>query len=120
MIDFTAVWIEVQQKLFALLIIAALDFLLGVIIALKNGEFDWSRLTDYISSNGVPIVGWLSVEVLLRLPQELLPAGLEMVAFTAVYSTVALKLLASLLGHLSALGLLSDFLGKIKIPPTSS
>lgn len=119
MINFEELWLRIYPMLFALLTLVGLDFVLGVLIAIKQKAFDWSRLADYLGNSGLPIAGWLAAEVLLAIPQELVPDGVITGALAGVYATVFLKFLTSLLGHLSAIGLLTDAFAKLGVKATN-
>lgn len=118
MIDLTGFWEIVSARFFTLLAMGALDFILGVIMALVQKRFMWAKLTGYIQSNGIPILGWLVAEYLLALPADLVPPGVLDGALLAIYTTVFLKLLTSILGHLAAMGLLEKAFSKMGVEPT--
>lgn len=106
MIDLALFFNGIKQEVILLFGLALLDMLLGVGLALWNKEFDWSRLTDYIQSNGFPIVGWIVAEFILALPVEIIPASFDVVPLTLVKMTVFAKILASIVGHLGRAGVI--------------
>jgi len=113
----------VANKLLWLLIFAVADMLFGVIQSLLKKEFDWEYLTNYLVSNGIPIIAWLVAEFLMLAPQSVIPENaqplLDGLSWT-IYGTVALKIIASILGHFAALPALSGALGKLAIRPKSN
>lgn len=111
----------VVQPLFWLIIVALLDLLFGVLLSVIRKRFTWERLTDYLVSNGLPILAWLIAEFVLLMPAELVPEGLGFALDGigwVIYSTIMLKILASLFGHFASLGLLTNAFGKLGIKST--
>lgn len=111
MFDFYALWASVSPRLVSLLILAGLDVVLGVLSALVQRKFDWEYLTNYLSTDGLPIVGWLVAEVILWLP--FIPQAVVNVIGVGVFSTVAIKIGASILSSLSSMGVLQQQLQKV-------
>jgi hypothetical protein len=108
----------VGGKVIALGVITLMDLIFGVIVSLRQGRFEWVRLADYLESDVIPIMVWLAVEILALIPSNLIPDGVKMYVPAAVYGTVFIKVMASVFGHFSALGVLSDPLGKVGVNPT--
>lgn len=109
--------------LITLLILMVADVLLGVVIALTHKVFSTEKLTGYISSDLLPILGWLVLRVLLLLPAETIPqsSGLPVDIAWGVYATVFLKILGSIMGSLSSIGVLTQvatILGTSRAKPT--
>jgi hypothetical protein len=102
-------------KLFTLLVLMFMDLLFGVIVALVKKEFKWDYLTNYLVTGFLPIAAWLAIGLLGFIPDQYIPASVTMVAEVTVYATVFLKLLASFLASMSALGVLTAPLGKIGV-----
>lgn len=102
-------------KLFTLLILMFMDFLFGVIVALVKKVFKWDYLTNYLVTGFLPIVGWLAIGIIGFIPDQYIPASASMVAETVVYATVFLKLLASFLGHMADIGVLTEALNKMGV-----
>jgi hypothetical protein len=83
------------------------DLLLGVIAAIRAKNFDWARIADFLSTYGAKAVGWLALEVLTLMPVDL--RGLSGFAdglATGGYALLLLSAVGSVLGHVSALGML--------------
>lgn len=115
MIDFTTLWETVSSQLYTLFGLIVVDFLLGVGLAVFRKEFTWEKITDYLINSGGFLVGWLVVEYLTALPQDILPDVVPVISADVVYGTVFLKFFSSILGHLSSMGVLTDTLSKIGV-----
>lgn len=113
-------WASIALKIQWLLILSAMDLVLGVARAIKDGVFEWRYLAGYIPSNLLPIGGYIMVAYMAQMPIDLLPAGAEVFAPSAVYATVFLKISGSIAGHLSAFGLLTQVLSKVGVKPTGA
>ena len=116
--DVKVLWMAISGKLIVLAILTGLDFLLGTLLAISQKRFEWQRLADYLTSDGLPIVGWLAAEVILWLPGELIPAGVSTAVLTGVYGTVLLAILGSVLSHLAAIGVLRSQFQRVGVVPT--
>lgn len=112
---FVMLWGLLQGKLIAFGVLVALDIVFGIIVALVKKEFKWEYLMHYLSSDVLPIFAWVGVVVLTTIPSENIPSGALPIASDAVYATVFLSILASVLGSFSELGVLKDTLNKIGI-----
>lgn len=115
---FTMFWAAVESRLFALMVLTAVDLLFGVMLAIRQGRFEWARITGYIDSNFMPTFAWLGVETLALIPGDLIPAQAELFVPQVVYATVFLKVLASVAGHFSAIGVLTSPLQRVGVAPT--
>jgi hypothetical protein len=124
MIDFVTLYAAISTQLFAVLILTAVDFVLGVTLALVSKSFKWDKLTSYISSDLVPILAWLALEVVSAIPAEAMPSGILNGLSVAVYGTVSLRILASILGSIASTGILTNQLNRLgvdnKYAPTNS
>jgi hypothetical protein len=115
------VWVAIKGKLFALVILILLDFILGTTLAIVQKRFELARLADYLSTDFMPLLGWLAVEILLKIPIEFIPTSAANIINqigTVVYATVFLAILGSVLGHLAAIGVLKSTLGRVGVKPT--
>jgi hypothetical protein len=110
--------VSLLPKLFVLIGLALLDLILGVLLALVQKRFEWAKLTDYISSSLLPIVGWFAVGLVGLIPVTFIPEQVPVVAESLVYATVFAKILASILGHLSAIGILQNVFSRLGVQPT--
>jgi hypothetical protein len=90
-----------------LLLVIALDLVLGVTVALKQHVFKWSKLADFLASYGPKVIAWLGLECLSLLPPDLkLIAGIGDALGVGAYALILLSAAASVLGHAQALGIL--------------
>jgi len=90
-----------------LLLVIALDLVLGVTVALKQHVFKWSRLADFLASYGPKIIAWLGLECLGLLPSDLkVLAGVGEALGIGAYAVIILSAAGSVLGHARALGIL--------------
>jgi hypothetical protein len=90
-----------------LLLVIALDLVLGVTVALKQHVFKWSKLADFLADYGPKMIAWLGLECLGLLPPDLkLIAGIGDALGVGAYALILLSAAASVLGHAQALGIL--------------
>jgi hypothetical protein len=108
----------VGGKAIALGIVILLDFIFGTILALRQGRFEWVKLAGYLDSDIIPALVWLAVEILALIPTNIVPQGVITYVPIAVFSTVFIKVTASLFGHFAAFGVLTNPMGKVGIKPT--
>lgn len=92
----------------AVLIVA--DLLLGAVVAIKEKVFDWKKVTDFLISNVLPkLGGFMVMDLLISLgdviPSVVLPSEFSSGASTALFSGIVIALVASIQGHVRALGL---------------
>jgi hypothetical protein len=114
--DLPALWAAISGKLLVLAVLTLLDFLLGTIISVVKKDFKLEYLMHYVNSDILPILGWLAVTVIVAIPQALTPEGVVLpIVEAGVYATVFLGILASVLGHLSSIGILQQPLAKLGI-----
>ena len=90
-----------------LLLVIAIDLVLGVTVALKQHVFKWSKLADFLASYGPKIIAWIGLECLGLLPEDLkLLAGIGEALGIGAYAVILLSAAGSVLGHARALGIL--------------
>jgi hypothetical protein len=90
-----------------LLLVIAIDLVLGVTVALKQHIFKWSKLADFLASYGPKIIAWIGLECLGLLPEDLkLLAGVGEALGIGAYAVILLSAAGSVLGHARALGIL--------------
>jgi hypothetical protein len=97
---------NVAGFLLALIGLMAIDVVFGVIIALVKHEFKWDKLTGYLETDFLPIVGWLVISLILLIPSEFVPKSAPAMDIIqiAAYTTVFLKILGSILINLQRVG----------------
>ena len=110
----------ISSQLYILLGLTIIDFVFGVILALRQGRFQWAKVAGYIDSDLLPILGWVVVELLRVIPAEYVPLNLETIIPVGVYVTVFLKIFASVAGHLAAVGVLNNTLQRVGVTPTGA
>lgn len=112
-----SVWTALYPRILILVIVMAIDFLLGVIVALVSHEFDWQKLDHYLTSDFLPILGWVVSVLLVCLPVAFLPEGKPVPIFSdVIYGTVFLTMLGSVLQTLAKIGVLTKPLEALHIP----
>ena len=115
-------WSLLSGGLIVLSGLTLLDFVIGVIVSLVSKTFKWEYLMHYLNSDVLPILGWIVVVIITTIPSGLVPPGGALpIVSTAVYGTVFLGILASILGSLADIGVLQKPLNRIGIGamPTS-
>jgi hypothetical protein len=92
--------------LLVLLGLMVIDVVLGVVIALVKHEFKWDKLTGYLESDFLPVIGWLVLRVILLIPAEYIPGSMPVTEGLQIfaYSTVFLKILGSIFANLQRIG----------------
>lgn len=101
-----------------LLLVIMLDLVLGVTVALKQHIFKWSKLADFLADYGPKVIAWLGLECLGLLPPDLkLIAGIGDALGVGAFAFILLSAVASVLGHVQAIGLLPVTIPGV--PPTS-
>jgi hypothetical protein len=92
-------------QLYTILGLIAVDFVMGVAAAIRNGEFDWSRLAEFYRTNVMPYgLGYFCLYVVFAyVPglEGMLGEGLQWTAF----GVLTANLLGSIAGNLSDLGI---------------
>lgn len=93
-------WFGVQVT--ALIGLIAVDVLLGVALAIKQGLFDWKKLSDFYLKMIIPyLIGWVAFSILTKfvapvvLPAQsanLISDGLAGVAWGAIVVTMARRI----------------------------
>lgn len=112
-------WMIVGNRLYALLLLTGLDFVFGVALALWEKRFDWAYLTGFVRSDLFPIFAWLGVSTLELIPADLVPDGVSLAVSWVVYTPIFGTILASVMGHFSAMGVLTNGLQKLGVKPTN-
>lgn len=119
-IDFAAFWNSISGFLYTLLILTAVDFVIGTVRALVQGEFDWKKLNHYLITDVIPIMIWAAIELIAAIPAKFFPntATVALAVPKVVYATVFLSILGSITGHAAAFGVLKEPLQKVGVRPT--
>jgi len=113
----TAIWLAIQGKLVVLAILMFLDIFLGILLAVISKTFNWEKLTSFLKSDGLPVLGWIIVVVITFIPKEFVPDGFTIpFAADVTYGLVFLKIFGSLMKSLSDAGVLTELFGKLGVP----
>ena len=112
-------------QIVTILALAGAQVLLAIAVSLKNKLFEWQKLGDFFASIIVPkLIGWLACVILARfvvadyIPADLqlIPQGIESIAFGAVLLSFG----GAILANLKALEILptgiSSVLTRVGIP----
>ena len=100
------IWAIIEPRLIVLLVLTLFDFLFGVILSLVAKDFKWEYLLHYLNTDILPILAWMAIAVVGKIPAEFIPNGTLPIFSDAVYATVFLAMLASLIGHFQKIGVL--------------
>lgn len=112
----TQLWAALDGRLIVLAVLTLVDFILGVIVSLfVLKDFKWERLNHYLLTDVLPIFAWIGVVVVANIPAEFVPSGIILVIPDAVYATVFIGILASILGSVKEMGVLTAGFEKIGI-----
>lgn len=105
-------------KFYLIVILVIADVLVGALAAFKAGEFDWSRLPDFLKEYGLKVAGWLVFESLAFLPADLLGiGGIDPVIATVAYGALVAGALGSILKNAMYLFPVSnDVLAPVGVP----
>jgi hypothetical protein len=124
-----AIWMQYGGVITTLLVLIAADLVLGILAAVKAGEFKWKEIGRFYQTKVVPILGgYVVVVVAVRFADpeamgdfiETVGPGLETAARVLAIGT----LVASVVGHLQFLGiipgLVNGALEKVGLPQPKS
>ena len=100
------IWAVIEPRLIVLLVLTVFDFLFGVILSLIAKDFKWDYLLHYLNTDILPILAWMAIAVVGKIPAEFIPSGTLPIISDAVYATVFLAILASLVGHFQKIGVM--------------
>lgn len=113
-----AIFQPILERLAWLGLVIALDFILGVAVALKSHTFEWQKLADFLETYGIKVLGWLALEALDFLPPEYKQIGNVANALgLGVYGLLFLSAAGSVLGHVQTI-FGSTVLQRVGVPPT--
>jgi hypothetical protein len=111
---FTMLWTLLQGGLIALTALTVIDVIFGILVALFiKKDFKWVYLNHFMTSDVMPILGWVAVVIITTIPA--VPTEIMPVVSGTVYTFVLLSIVASVLESFSAIGILTNTLGKIGI-----
>ncbi|MCJ7761376.1 hypothetical protein MUP59_09595 [Candidatus Bathyarchaeota archaeon] len=111
----TALWASLDGKLIILALLTVIDFLFGIVMSFVKKEFKWEYLMHYLNSDVLPIFGWVGIVLVTSIPGQFVPEGALLIGTDVVYGTVFLGILASILGSIAEMGVLTKPLNKIGI-----
>lgn len=103
------------DQLVVLLILTLVDLLFGVIAAIKARTFKLEKMAGVMTSDLLPILGWIGIVIIAAIPQDLIPANFVGYAPTGAYGLVFIKIVGSILGSVASFGLAVDSLKKIGV-----
>jgi hypothetical protein len=113
---FVSVWAILQPRLLVFALLIVIDFVLGVVISVVKKEFKLEYLMHYVNTDGLPVLAWVAVVFITLITGNLIPSGTTLpFVGDAIYATVFLSILASILGSLSSIGVLTTLLGKVGV-----
>jgi len=109
MMDISTVWAVLvdffgDARLHVLVGLIGLDFALGVAQAIKEKQFDWSKLAQFYGTNIAPkLLGYLSLYVTFNVLPEV--SGIVKESLTSIsFGVIAAEQASSIYGHLRAIG----------------
>jgi len=112
-------------KLGVLVLVAFLDLVGGVVVALRSGSFQWEKLPEFLKSFVMYLYAWLTAEAIwfvlgsIGVDLEGLWGLFEDYSGSAVFAGVLIKYGSSIVGHLQViLGRSSQTLAKLGLPAT--
>jgi hypothetical protein len=90
-----------------ILLVIVLDLVLGIAVAIKSGQFEWSKLASFYRTSVVPgLLGWAVADILLRIGayyQLPVVEQLQPLGTVALYALVMAALLGQIGTKLMAL-----------------
>ena len=101
-----------------LIYLSLIDIVFGTILALVNKKFDWAKFGGFFKSDGIPVLGFVVVKMLMAIPAEMVPEGLlngiSSFAYIAAFAMIA----ASILKNVGETGVLSKQINAIGVRHT--
>ena len=89
-----------DARIYIILALIALNFILAVAEALRTGTFEWARLADFYRKDVVPkLIGYLALDLIFRAvlgTESYIGDGAQVAAF----GVLAASLVASVIAHL--------------------
>jgi poly-beta-hydroxyalkanoate depolymerase len=104
-------------KIVTILILFLVDFILGVVVALKNGTFQLDKIANFLNTS---VLYFLGGYLLLGVAAAVEPAINE-AWVTAAFALLDATMVGFIIAKLKALGVpIPDQIGPLKIPPPKS
>lgn len=89
-----------SARFYPILGLIGMDLVLGVSVAIKEGEFEWEKLGRFYQTSVLPyILAYLGIFIALQFVPEsvgFIADGLDVLVFAAIIS----RLVSSIVGHL--------------------
>lgn len=97
----------VGQQLIAVVLLMLIDLVFGVVVAIRQGAFEASKIANFLLTNMPKIVFWLAVAYIEPVLQAVAPQFSSALGYTSegVFGVLALAFLGSLANHAAALGI---------------
>ena len=96
-----------MPPLVVFLILTVFDFLFGVILAIIARSLKWDYLLHYLNTDILPILAWMAIVVITKIPEQWIPTGALPVFEVGVYATFFLSIAASLFEQFKKIGVLT-------------
>ena len=93
-----------DSRMWTILALIVVDLGLGIAEALKNGEFEWKRVSDFYGSNVTPyVIGYLVVFGVFYVAADAIGDILSQGLTLSFWSAILASLLGSIAGHVKVL-----------------
>lgn len=87
-------------KLIAIMVLVLVDFVLGIIVAIKKGEFQFEKIANFLNTSVLAYIGgYFLLGLVVTVHKELQPV------LTGAYVALDAALIAGVLGKLKSLGI---------------
>jgi phage-related holin len=103
----TGYWETVQVPLAVLLLLTILDFIFGVLVAWRKGEFEWAKIGDVSLGNVLKVLSYAALALVVQL--GVLGSGIvtdlqiDQLSAQGLAIFVGLGILGSFIGHIAYL-----------------
>ena len=97
----------VGPQLVILVILMLLDLVFGVIVAIRQGAFEFAKVSDFMLTNLPKVLFWLAVAFIEPILEAVVPALATALGYSSetVFGILALAFIGSLANHAAALGI---------------
>lgn len=93
----------------------------GVALAIKNHVFEWRKLADILADYGPKAIGWLALELIGLLPEELrVLSGVGEHLGSVAYAILMVAAAGAVLSNARSLGLLPEVVERFGLPDKSA